>query len=92
MRTALSLLVKDQMDVEMIRKREKELVRQAFDGLENIQGSYSCDNVRNRLGILSFYIDNVHYNLVVKLLSDRFGIRSGRGCACAGTYGHFLLM
>ncbi len=92
MRTALSLLVKDQMDVEMIRKREEELVRQAFDGLENIQGLHIlADNVRNRLGILSFYIDNVHYNLVVKLLSDRFGIQVRGGCACAGTYGHFLL-
>ncbi|MEI6899204.1 MAG: selenocysteine lyase, partial [Bacteroidota bacterium] len=33
----------------------------------------------------------VHYNLVVKLLSDRFGVQVRGGCACAGTYGHFLL-
>jgi len=33
----------------------------------------------------------VHFNLVVKLLNDRFGIQVRGGCACAGTYGHFLL-
>jgi selenocysteine lyase/cysteine desulfurase len=29
--------------------------------------------------------------MVVKLLSDRYGIQVRGGCACAGTYGHFLL-
>ena len=33
----------------------------------------------------------MHYNLVVKLLSDRYGVQVRGGCACAGTYGHFLL-
>ena len=28
---------------------------------------------------------------MVKLLNDRFGIQVRGGCACAGTYGHFLL-
>jgi hypothetical protein len=27
----------------------------------------------------------------VKLLSDKYGVQVRRGCACAGTYGHFLL-
>jgi len=39
----------------------------------------------------SFYIDHIHFNLVVKLLNDRWGIQTRGGCACAGTYGHFLL-
>jgi cysteine sulfinate desulfinase/cysteine desulfurase-like protein len=46
---------------------------------------------RNRLGIISFYLQNIHFNLVVKLLNDRFGIQVRGGCACAGTYGHYLL-
>jgi selenocysteine lyase/cysteine desulfurase len=46
---------------------------------------------RDRLGILSFYLQNIHFNLVVKLLNDRFGIQVRGGCACAGTYGHYLL-
>jgi selenocysteine lyase/cysteine desulfurase len=40
---------------------------------------------------MSFYIHNVHYNLIVRLLSDRFGIQVRGGCSCAGTYGHYLL-
>ena len=41
--------------------------------------------------IFSFYVENVHYNLIVKLLNDHFGIQTRGGCACAGTYGHILL-
>jgi selenocysteine lyase/cysteine desulfurase len=48
-------------------------------------------NIRARLGVFSFYIDNIHHNLVTKLLNDRFGIQLRGGCSCAGTYGHFLL-
>jgi selenocysteine lyase/cysteine desulfurase len=47
--------------------------------------------VRNRLGIISFYVENIHYNLLVQILNDRFGVQTRGGCACAGTYGHFLL-
>ncbi|GAB1350064.1 hypothetical protein MASR1M107_22790 [Ignavibacteriales bacterium] len=36
-------------------------------------------------------MDNIHYNLVVKILNDRYGIQVRGGCSCAGTYGHYLL-
>ena len=36
-------------------------------------------------------MEGVHFNLVVKLLNDRYGIQTRGGCSCAGTYGHFLL-
>jgi len=44
-----------------------------------------------RLAVISFYIDDLHYNLGVKLLNDKFGIQVRGGCSCAGTYGHYLL-
>jgi len=92
MKTALCLLVKDSMQVVRIRQREEELVHRAFIGLKKIPAVHIlADNVRDRLGIISLYIDDIHYNLVVKLLSDRFGVQVRGGCACAGTYGHFLL-
>ena len=91
-KVALSLELKNQMDVAKMRIREAELVEQTFLGFGKIPGLHIlADNVRHRLGIISFYIDNIHYNLVVKLLSDHFGIQVRGGCACAGTYGHFLL-
>lgn len=92
MRTALAIEVKNQMQPKLIRQREHELLQKAFKGFKQIPGLHIlADNVEDRLGALSFYLDNVHFNLVVKLLSDRFGIQVRGGCACAGTYGHFLL-
>ncbi|MBU2556450.1 MAG: aminotransferase class V-fold PLP-dependent enzyme [Bacteroidetes bacterium] len=92
MRTALAIEVKNQMTTLKIRQREHELVQKAFKGLRPIDGVHIlADNIENRLGVLSFYIDNVHFNLVVKLMNDRFGIQVRGGCACAGTYGHYLL-
>jgi selenocysteine lyase/cysteine desulfurase len=92
MKTALCLELKNQMGIENIHKREKELVKQAFVGLREIPELHIlADNTEDRLGIISFYLEKVHYNLVVKLLSDRFGIQVRGGCACAGTYGHYLL-
>ncbi len=91
-RTALCLELKNKMGSENIEKREKELVKIAFEELVKIEDLYIlADNVTDRLGIISFYIDNLHFNLAVKLLNDKFGIQVRGGCACAGTYGHFLL-
>ena len=91
-KTALTFELKDQMGIENMENREKELIPRAFKGLRTIPGvKILADNIIDRIGALSFYIENVHYNLVVKLLSDRFGIQVRGGCACAGTYGHFLL-
>ena len=41
--------------------------------------------------LYSFYIDNLHFNLAVQLLNDKYGIQVRGGCSCAGTYGHILL-
>ncbi len=37
-------------------------------------------------------MENIHYNLIVKLLNDRFGVQVRGGCSCAGTYGHYFYM
>ncbi len=91
-RTALAIEVKNQMQPALMRQREHQLVQRAFAGLRAIPGVHIlADNVEERLGAMSFYLDHVHFNLVVKLLSDRYGIQVRGGCACAGTYGHYLL-
>lgn len=92
MKTALSINLKNKMDTSLMRKREDELLKIVFRELCCIPGVHIlAESEKKRLGIISFYIDGVHFNLVVKLLSDRFGIQLRGGCACAGTYGHFLL-
>lgn len=91
-RTALCIKLKEEMGVQNIRDREKELLKIAFDEFDKIpQVHLLANETRNRLGIISFYIEDIHYNLIVKLLNDRFGIQVRGGCSCAGTYGHYLL-
>ena len=91
-RAALAIELKEKMGVPRIRKREEEVVKIAFAELKKIpQVKILADNSEERLGCISFYIKDVHYNLIVKLLSDRFGVQVRGGCACAGTYGHYLL-
>jgi len=91
-RTALSIKLKNQMTTAKIREREEELVEKAFKKLHIISDlNILADNIKLRLGIISLYIEGIHFNLVVKLLNDRFGIQVRGGCACAGTYGHYLL-
>jgi len=91
-KTALSIKLKEQMGVDNILKREHELVSYIFKELSSIENIHIlAGQHQNRLGVISFYIDDLHYNLGVKLLNDRFGIQTRGGCSCAGTYGHFLL-
>ncbi len=93
-RAALAINLKEQLDPKLITEREDQLVERAFEGFEKIPGiKIMAENIRDRLGIFSFYYDKniIHYNLIVKLLNDRFGVQVRGGCACAGTYGHFLL-
>ena len=91
-RAALAFKLKEKMGVENIRKREQELVSLAFGGLKKLKGIHIlANNVEDRLGVLSFYHEDMHFNLLVKILSDRFGIQVRGGCVCAGTYGHYLL-
>lgn len=91
-RAALAMELKEKMGVENISNREEKMVSLAFQELDKIEGLHllAPDN-RERLGILSFYLEDIHFNLVVKLLNDRFGVQVRGGCACAGTYGHYLL-
>ncbi len=91
-RAALAIKLKEKMGVANIHNREKELIQLAFSKLEGIPGlKILARDVVDRIGAISLYIENVHYNLLTKLLSDRFGIQVRGGCVCAGTYGHFLL-
>ncbi len=92
MKTALCIKLKEEMGIENISRREKEILTIAFNELASIKGLHILQgNIRERLGIISFYIEGIHYNLMTKLLSDRYGIQVRGGCACAGTYGHYLL-
>ncbi len=91
-KTALCIKLKEEMGVENMLKREEEILHKLIPAMKSIKGIHLlAGNIEHRLGVLSFYVDDLHYNLGVKLLNDRFGVQSRGGCSCAGTYGHFLL-
>lgn len=91
-RTALAIQLKEKMGIENILRREHEIVDYVFESLNAAPNIHIlAGQHKDRLGVISFYIDDLHFNLAVKILNDRFGIQTRGGCSCAGTYGHYLL-
>jgi len=91
-RTALAVKLKEQMGVDNILAREHEILEQLLPALQQIDNvDILAEEFTNRLGVISFNIKDLNYNMGVKLLNDRFGIQTRGGCSCAGTYGHLLM-
>jgi selenocysteine lyase/cysteine desulfurase len=91
-KAALAVTLKENMNINKILQRENELIEIAFNQLQKIKNLHIlAGNIKERLGVFSFYVDKIHHNLITSLLNDRFGIQLRGGCSCAGTYGHFLL-
>ena len=96
LRAALAFKVKEEVGVENIERRERELIARALDRLARVPGVRLLGNLSApRLAVASFLVGSggaqLHAKLVVKLLSDLFGIQGRAGCSCAGPYGHLLL-
>ena len=91
-KTALCVKLKEQMGVDNILKREHEIIDYIFSQFKDVNSiNILAPQHQDRLGVISFFIDNLHFNLGVKILNDKFGIQTRGGCSCAGTYGHYLL-
>lgn len=91
-RASLAVKVKEAMRPDLMLKQENLLLERLWGHMEAIPNlEILARNIKERLGVISFYIPGLHYNLGVRILNDRFGIQVRGGCSCAGTYGHFLL-
>jgi len=91
-RAALAIKLKESMTTSSIHDKEFQLTQTMFEKLSVVDNLNLLEpDVNDRLPIFSFWIDQLHHNLVVRLLNDKFGIQSRGGCSCAGTYGHILL-
>ena len=95
-RAGLVFHLKDTVGVPVIKEREHDFIRRAISSWSTnpnikIMGNPDAE----RLSIVSFVIryaqQTLHYNFVVALLNDLFGIQARGGCSCAGPYGHRLL-
>ncbi|WP_422359185.1 aminotransferase class V-fold PLP-dependent enzyme [Reichenbachiella sp.] len=90
-RAALAIRLKDKMGTENIECREEELVSKAFERMNQIEGVRIVgEQDSKRIGVVSFNIDDIHYNAVVRIMNDRFGVQIRGGWACASTYCHYL--
>lgn len=91
-KAAMCIRLKEEMGIDNMLQREAALLAIIFSRLATIKQVQVLEpEVTQRLGVVAFIVTGVHYNLVVKLLNDRFGIQLRGGCSCAGTYGHMLL-
>jgi selenocysteine lyase/cysteine desulfurase len=91
-KVAMCIRLKEKMGTDNILRREEEILRIIFDRFAQMENVHVLEGgVKKRLGVVAFIIPGAHYNLVVKMLNDRFGLQTRGGCSCAGTYGHRLL-
>jgi len=93
-KTGFVFQLKDKLQ-EYIIKREKEIVckiKQKFKQINNIVLlNPDCDPNISQIPIYSFVVHKLHYNFVVALLNDLFGIQSRGGVSCSGIYAEQLL-
>ena len=96
-RAGLVFQLKEAVGLDVIRSHEEDYLRRALAVWQDEPAIEVLGNVEaERLSILSFAVRApsgryLHYNFVVALLNDLFGIQSRGGCSCAGPYGHRLL-
>lgn len=93
-KTGLVFQLKDELQ-KYILLREKEIVCNIKQKLKNIKNleilNPDCDINVEQIPIYSFVIKDLHYNFVVCLLNDLFGIQSRGGVSCSGIYAEKLL-
>jgi len=95
-RAGLVFKLQNQVGIQKILELEKNFIQRALARLAKNPNIVLLGNTTvPRLSIVSFctkHNDKVlHYNYVVALLNDLFGIQARGGCSCAGPYGHTLL-
>jgi len=96
----------DQLPVGLVASREGSMLERvlaAWGDHPRIDvlgpGLNSSNSVVSRTGVVSFMIRYgnakpglyLHYNYVVAVLNDLFGVQARGGCACAGPYAQWLL-
>lgn len=57
---------------------------------KNLKVLYLNKHLNFRLPIICIHIDNYHFNEIVKLMNDKFGIMTRGGIACSGIFAKFI--
>jgi selenocysteine lyase/cysteine desulfurase len=91
-RASLAYKLRNEIGLEVIQKREKELKLYFGSRVKEIDGvKLYCSFKQDKLPIFSLNFKGVDPYDMSKYLSDEFNIQTRAGCSCAGPYGHDLL-
>ncbi len=95
-RAGLVFKLQREVGTAEIERREHDYVHRALARLNTLPNLEIMGGVEaSRLSIMSLRVKHgekdLHYNFIVSLLNDLFGIQVRGGCSCAGPYGHSLL-
>lgn len=91
-KTGLAFKLK-QKHLKFIVQRNESLTRRIQKEIMGIKDVYILNPHKNlkRIPVFSFVVMGLHYNLVVVLLNDLFGIQSRGGISCCGIFAQYLL-
>ncbi len=95
-RAGLVFQLKDAVGAKIIKQLEHAMIVRAIERWSDNPNIQILGNLEApRTSIISFQImwknKPLHFDFVVALLNDLFGIQVRGGCSCAGPYGHELL-
>jgi selenocysteine lyase/cysteine desulfurase len=88
---AIALRAVTDLGFDALERIEAQLTQHALRGLAAIEGvrvlgSGDSDRVHDRLGVMSFIVDGLHYGQVAAALSHEWAVGVRDGCFCAHPY------
>lgn len=91
-----AMQLRDNM-LDIISNNEKYITHYVHNYFINMSRSnddvniiYPSKDLDNRIPIIALYSKSLHYNFIVLLLNDLFGIQTRGGVSCAGMFGQYL--
>lgn len=93
LRASLAYQLRNEVGLEFIAKRKKELCAPLVEALRKMERVKIYGDIEscNRLGIFAINIEGISPYEVCQRLSREYLIETRAGCSCAGPYGHDLL-
>jgi selenocysteine lyase/cysteine desulfurase len=85
---ALAIRIYERIGLDRVAAHEAQLTRRMLAGLREIPGvailgGNDPQDLENRLGVVSFIVEEVQHQLAAAVLSYEFGIAVRAGCFCA---------
>ncbi len=76
----------EKLIVEKVYKKFTDLTKK----YNNLQVIFLNKSLNHRLPIMSIAVKDLHYNFIVVLLNDLFGIQTRGGVSCCGVFGELI--